>query len=73
MNSALKAKDRLRRLGFSEWLGRVEMLLSLDGYQVTDFPDLYWEGYFKAGVSAGRVAEVVLGVMRQVKRMGVKV
>lgn len=60
-NSAEVAKFRLRRLSLQEWKDRVDEMLSLAGYRVGQFPETPWESYYNSGLSAGRVAEVIIG------------
>lgn len=61
-NSAKVAKERLSRITFNDWMERVNLLLEIDGRKTTEFPELYWRGYYGAGLAPGHVAEVVIGV-----------
>jgi hypothetical protein len=71
-NSAEAAKYRLRRLSLSEWKDRVDEMLAFGGYRIGNFPDTPWESYYNAGLSAGRVAEVIIGCVKGAERKGSK-
>jgi hypothetical protein len=71
--SAEVAKDRLWRLAFPEWKRRVEELLSIDGYTMTDFPDYDFESWHRAGVRAFKVADTILTVHRRIETAMTKV
>lgn len=66
--TAQRAKARLRVITYNDWLDRIDLLLSLGGSRVADYPDTPWETYYKCGLSAGRVAEVILAVEADIKR-----
>lgn len=68
MGSAAEAKARLTRLAYQEWRNRVDELLSVAGLTVNQFPDMPYESYYRAGLRAGRVAEVIIGVHGKVKQ-----
>lgn len=70
MGNSAAAKDLLRRLSLSEWKDRVDELMALSGYRVGQFPETPWESYHAAGLSAGRVAEVVVGCQEQARAKG---
>lgn len=72
-NSAEVAKLRIRRLGFNEWLDRVDEFMAFNGYRVAQFPETPFESYYKAGLSAGRVAEVIVGCQEDARAKGRKV
>lgn len=68
MGSAAQAKARLTRLAFNEWRQRVDELLKVAGLTVNDFPDMPYESYYRSGLRAGRVAEVIIGVHGKIKQ-----
>ena len=65
-NSAEIAKERLKRISFGEWLERVDMLLTVGGYSVTQLADAPWRRYYNAGIKPGRVAEIIFEAGRRV-------
>lgn len=67
MGSAAEAKARLTRLAYQEWRQRVDELLKVAGLTVNDFPDIPYESYYRSGLRAGRVAEVIIGCWGRVK------
>lgn len=60
MGSAATAKQRLSRLGWSDWAGRVDQLLSVAGLSMADLPQYAYRSYWMAGVPSGTVAVKIL-------------
>jgi hypothetical protein len=60
-NSALTARTRLTRLKYEEWCRRLNLLLSVGGFRMTDFPQYDFESYYRAGAASGVVAVTILG------------
>ena len=67
MGSAAEARARLTRLAISEWKERVDTLLRVAGYTISDFPHTPWESYYTSGLRAGRVAEVIIACNAEIR------
>ena len=67
MGSTAEARARLTRLAFGEWKERVDTLLTVAGYKLSDFPNMPLESYYTSGLRAGRVAEVIIACNAEVR------
>lgn len=73
MGSAQFAKLRLvraeeNRISFDEWRERIELILGVEGYSLSDFPHTNLQAHYAAGHKAWRVALVMLGCQEAARR-----